>query len=295
MRLLITADLHLNIRATNRRTGRSVLESLAESISAERPDAVVVAGDLGSPEAAARHLRALRETVGDLPLAVTLGNHDFWLPEHLHPHFDSLALITERYWAAPARDCGIVLLDAENMTVGDCAVVGAYGHFDLGLAYPGLEVRGRRVTTEDYMSGWAGRFYWNDFEQIPRCAQDLQIEAERQAEGLARRLAHACESRLVVATHTCPWRELIGHPRRGADLDMLAAYSGNARVGQVLEQFAELIELAVCGHTHHFVEETALRGIRCLNVGADYGIFRGITYDTTDRSIRWVGEPLSNR
>jgi hypothetical protein len=27
-----------------------------------------------------------------------------------------------------------------------------------------------------------------------------------------------------------------------------------------------------------------------LNVGTDYGYFRGVIYDTSDRLVRWVGE-----
>ena len=32
--------------------------------------------------------------------------------------------------------------------------------------------------------------------------------------------------------------------------------------------------------------------IRCLNVGADYGQFRGVVYKTANKIIRWVGEKL---
>jgi hypothetical protein len=32
--------------------------------------------------------------------------------------------------------------------------------------------------------------------------------------------------------------------------------------------------------------------IRCLNVGADYGQFRGVVYNTANKIIRWVGEKL---
>ena len=186
MNILITADLHLNIPARNKRTGRSVLEDFAEAVRAGEPDAVVVAGDLGIPEESAKHLRPIREAAGDIPLAVTLGNHDFWLPDDLHSHFGSLEEIVGLYWAGPARDCGIVLLDAENLAFDDIVIAGGYGHFDLGLAYPDLELFGVKVTTEEYLSGWAGRCYWNDFGAIPHCACDLQ-KGGGKAGGCARR------------------------------------------------------------------------------------------------------------
>jgi len=40
------------------------------------------------------------------------------------------------------------------------------------------------------------------------------------------------------------------------------------------------------------VREQILHGIRCLNVGADYGQFRGVVYNTANKIIRWVGEKL---
>lgn len=96
-----------------------------------------------------------------------------------------------------------------------------------------------------------------------------------------------------MATHTCPWLQLNGHPRRGDALDMLAAYSGNSRIGDLLARHAGQIDLLACGHTHHVVRETTLHGVRSLNIGADYGIFRAVIFDTRDRSVRWIGEPLA--
>jgi len=40
------------------------------------------------------------------------------------------------------------------------------------------------------------------------------------------------------------------------------------------------------------VREQVLHGIWSLNVGADYGRFRGVVYDTGARSICWIGEPF---
>ncbi len=40
------------------------------------------------------------------------------------------------------------------------------------------------------------------------------------------------------------------------------------------------------------VRERLINGITCLNVGADYGQFRGVIYEADTRLIRWVGEPV---
>ena len=294
MNIVFTADLHLNIPARSPRTGRTAFEVFAEVIELENPDAVVVAGDIGTPTQSARHLVALRNAVGDRLLAITLGNHDFWLDSTEHTQFSNLSQVVTRYWREPARDVGAVLLDLENAIVGDLAIVGGYGHFDLGLAEPNLHVQGRRITEAIYLSGGMNGLFWNDFRYIPNCGTRVREEAKEQASGLASRMDAAISAgkRLLVAVHTCPWRELNGHPLSGDESDILAAYSGNSLLGKEIERRAGHVDFLVCGHTHVPVPDQELHSIRCLNVGADYGRFRGVMYDADTRQIRWVGEPV---
>jgi len=290
MKILLTADIHL--RGAD--FGAPVLDELADAVSKKSPDVVVVVGDIGSPKYAARHLVLLRNAVGDRPLAVALGNHDFWLESVGHAQFSNLDQIITRFWQEPARDVGAVLLDRETLDCGDLALVGGYGHFDLGFAESGLCVQGMEVTEAIYLSGGMNGLFWNDFRFIPNCATRVKAEAAEQAAALARRLDTALERRksVLVAVHTCPWRELNGHPRRHTEVDILSAYSGNSLIGSELERRAERIELVVCGHTHMPVRERKIHGIPALNIGADYGIFRGILYDSEHQTIQWLGLPV---
>ena len=294
MRILFTADLHLNMPARSRRTGRTAFDAFAEEVERENPEVVVIAGDIGTPMQASRHLPAIRNVVGDRHLALALGNHDFWVGSTEHTQYASLDEVVTRFWQDPVRDAGAVLLDRTNVDLGDFAIVGGYGHFDLGLAEPNLRVRGELVTETIYLSGGMGRLYWNDFRYIPNCGTRLQAEARNQAAGMATRMKAAISAgrRLLVATHTCPWRELNGHPPRGNEFDILSAYSGNSLVGNELEKRAPSIEFLMCGHTHIPVLERKIHGIPCLNVGADYGVFRGVVYDTDTNRVRWIGEPI---
>lgn len=125
-------------------------------------------------------------------------------------------------------------------------------------------------------------------------AENIRAEAGEQAAGLAHRMdaAIADGKRMLIATHTCPWRELNGHPLRGGASDILSAYSGNSLVGKEIENRANYVEFLMCGHTHMPVRERSLHGITRLNGGADYGRFRGIIYDTDSGQISWVGEPV---
>ncbi|MBE2205805.1 MAG: metallophosphoesterase [Chthoniobacterales bacterium] len=106
MKILLIADLHLNIPASNPRSGRSAMEDFAEAIRREKPEVVVVAGDIGAAGHAARHFTEIRNAVGDRPLAITLGNHDFWLSSIGHAQFSHLNQVVTRYWCEPARDLG---------------------------------------------------------------------------------------------------------------------------------------------------------------------------------------------
>ena len=295
-KILFTADLHLNILARSPRTGRTAFDVFAEVIELENPDAVVVAGDIGAPAHSAGHLVALRNVVGERLLAVSLGNHDFWLNSTGHAQFSNLSQVVTRYWREPARDVGAVLLDLENAVLGDFAIVGGYGHFDLGLAEPNLHVRGRRITEDIYLSGGMNGLFWNDFRYIPNCGTRVREEAKEQASGLASRMDAAISAgkHLLVAVHTCPWRELNGHPLRGNESDLLSAYSGNLMLGNEIQKRRASIDLVACGHTHRPVRERLINGITCLNVGADYGQFRGVIYDADTRLIRWVGEAVSD-
>lgn len=294
MKILFTADLHLNIPAGSHRTGRIAFDEFAEVVGQENPEVVVVAGDIGTPMQSGRHLAAIRNVVGDRFLAVTLGNHDFWLASIEHAQFSCLDEVVTRFWQDPVREAGAVLLDRENVDLGEFVIAGGYGHFDLGLAEPNLRVGGKLVTETIYLSGAMNSLVWNDFRYIPNCGTRVQAEAREQAAGLACRMDAAISAgkRLLVATHTCPWRELNGHPMSGNEFDILSAYSGNSLVGKELEARAPSIDFLMCGHTHIPVRERKIHGIDCLNVGADYGVFRGILYHTENRQVKWVGEPL---
>lgn len=287
--ILFTADLHVNIDAISVR-GRDILSELKETVERDNPDAVVIAGDLSTPSKAAIHIPWIRNAVGDRPLAVTLGNHDFWTGSVSGKDFHLLENTITEVWEKPCRDNDVVLLDRENALwntmAGEIAIVGGYGHFDLGLAWPNLRLDGKRVTREIYLKGDR----WNDFRFIPGCAEFLKVNAGAQATVIANRLdqAIAAKKRILMATHTCPWPELNGHPRSGTSSDLFTAYAGNSLVGKETEKRASHVEFLMCGHTHYRVEEQLLHGIPSLNIGADYGKFSGVIYDLKTRAIQWV-------
>ena len=83
MHILCLSDLHLRSEAVVDAIDRKVLSPFLAGIAAHvcevSPDAVVVTGDTVCP-AQVRLLSALLRSVlpDDLPVVVTLGNHEFW-------------------------------------------------------------------------------------------------------------------------------------------------------------------------------------------------------------------------
>jgi len=83
MNLLCLSDLHLRseavVDAIDRKKLSPFMAGIAARVADVSPDAVVVTGDTVCP-AQVRLLSALlRELIpGDLPIVVTLGNHEFW-------------------------------------------------------------------------------------------------------------------------------------------------------------------------------------------------------------------------
>ena len=280
-RILFTADFHMGGH-------RSSLQGFYETIEEENPGAVVIAGDLARPSRAGTQLTAIRKIVGKRPCAVALGNHDFWTGNVMGKNYHLMENVIDDFWTGPCRDNDLVLLDRQNALWGDVAIVGGYGHFDLGLAWPNLILDGEPVGEDIYLKGDG----WNDFNYIPQCAEFLKVNARDQAAGVAKRLdqAIADKKRILVAMHTCPWSELNGHPRTGSYSDIFTGYSGNSKVGKEIKKRASNIEFLMCGHTHFAVKERKIHGIPSLNVGADYGVFRGVIYDTSKKTIKWVGE-----
>jgi Icc-related predicted phosphoesterase len=284
VKILFTADLHL-LRATQDRT----LLKVREWITRYRPDALVVAGDLSSAQQAGDTLKSLRGCFPKGPIAVCLGNHDFWMLDNtLRKERNSLSSIIERYWAPAAESFDVVLLDGGNLQLQDVAIVGGYGHYDLGFAVPGLAYDGIRVTEEDYLRGSPSAdspLRWRDFQFMPRELHPREI-ARGQVESVRKRLSEVGNARTIVVLHTPPFEELLGVPPLNAlpaDLNpsiyaFFRAYLGNRSMGNLLRQARDKLVAVVCGHTHRRAGPLNLEGMTGINIGSDYGAPKGALY-----------------
>ncbi len=276
MKILFTADLHL-LRATQDR----ILQRLRVWIVRCRPDAVVVAGDLSSAPQAEETLTKIRGCFPEGPLAVCLGNHDFWLHDGARNECHALSAVIDRYWIPPAKSFNIVLLDVENLSLQDITIVGGYGHYDLGFAVPDLAYGGVRVTEEDYLRGspfTGSPMRWRDFQLMPGGLHPREV-AREQVQGMKTRLSESGASRVIVVLHTPPFEELLGlstvnDMRSDPPPSVYAffrAYLGNRSMGAALWESRQKIVGVVCGHTHRRAGPVNLGGMTGINIGSDYG------------------------
>jgi Icc-related predicted phosphoesterase len=283
VKILFTADLHL-LRATQDRT----LLKAREWIMRHRPDAFVVAGDLSSAQQAGEAMKNLRDCFPQGPIAVCLGNHDFWMLDNARRESESLSGIIDHYWVPAAKSFDIVLLDVENLHLQDIAIVGGYGHYDLGFAVPELAYDGIPVTEEDYLRGSPSAnsaLRWRDFQLMPN-EQHPQEVARQQVEGVRRRLSESGNSRTIVALHTPPFEELLGVPPfsalpSGSAPSVYAffrAYLGNRSMGILLRETQENLVAVVCGHTHRRAGPINLGHTIGINIGSDYGAPKAALY-----------------
>ena len=276
MKILFTADLHL-LRGTRDRT----LERLRAWIERYRPDAIIVAGDLSSAPQAGDALTEIRRCFPEGPLAVCLGNHDFWLHDDARSECRTLSTVIDRYWGPPAKALDVVLLDIQNLPLGDLTIVGGYGHYDLGFAVPGLTYGDALVTEEDYLRGrpsTASPLCWRDFQLMPSGLHPRKVALE-QVEGMKLRLSDSGDAQVIVVLHTPPFEELLGVPPVAEPSSesphsvyaFFRAYLGNRSMGAALWASREKVMAVVCGHTHRVAGPMKLGGITGINIGSDYG------------------------
>ena len=291
MKLLITSDLHLVLRWRE-----VVLARLQEWITTYRPDGLVIAGDLSVAPEALNSLRHLRDIFPDGPIALTLGNHDFW--SEPNNRCRSLSQVIDRYWVPAADQFAVCLLDLENLTLGEITLTGAYGHYDLGFRYPNLRYDGALVTTEHYLAGRPpvpDPPRWRDFFRMPRDL-DLARAAQDQVRGLEARLRTVTDKRALVILHTPPFAALLGIPDiSSVNLEapsvyaFFRAYLGNEQMGALLREEKGRIVGVVCGHTHRGVAPMDLGDFFGLNIGSDYGEPVAYLFETETSRFTKIG------
>jgi Icc-related predicted phosphoesterase len=297
MKILFTADLHLLPTTQN-----YTLSKIREWITSARPDALVVAGDLSSAQRAEETLRILRGCFPSGPMAVCLGNHDFWVDDAVRRECGSLPDVINRFWEPAAKAFDVALLDNENLSLSGVTIVGGYGHYDLGFAVPGLVYDGVAVTEADYLRGAppsGSAMRWSDFRFMPNGRHPRETATDQVA-GVRQRLAEVSRSQAIVVLHTPPFEVLLGVPplteyppdATPSVYAFFRAYLGNRSMGDLLREVCDNVAAVVCGHTHRPAGPVYLNGTQTvgINIGGDYGVPRAAVYRTGSTQFERLAE-----
>ncbi len=234
MKIVATADLHFHPRWAK------ALTRLARDIHDERPDCLIVAGDVGHP---LHHFRQGLALFADIPcprLALA-GNHDLW---------SSGDHTSETLWngvlAEAAHQAGFAWLDGEVRRLGSLGLCGTLGWYDYSARDPRLE-----LADQDYYIN-KGMFN-NDGNFVDWAWADQEFAAAVLA-GFQERLAGLCQDpaigQIVVATHVPPFEQNMVRKEDDFAWTFGNAFFGNLTLGQAILSCPKVSHV-ISGHSHH--------------------------------------------
>ncbi|MCK4623785.1 MAG: metallophosphoesterase [Phycisphaerae bacterium] len=282
MRILVTADLHYDIRRS-----RSSVETLAERVCRTDADAIMLVGDT----AGAEH-QPLQDCLGLFAdftgrKFIVPGNHCLWCL----PGENSIQRY-EQIIPAIAAKAGFAVLDHEPAIIDGLGLVGSVGWYDysyrdealgIPLAFyrakvsPGAAARfgEYRELIEEFREQLSDRH----FDITVRWMDGLRMQMEMSDEefldyvlGRLRGQLAAFEEdsqiRQVVAfVHHLPFRQLVptGRP---AKFTFAAAYLGSDKIGDTLRTCPKVTHV-FCGHSH-WPGKCRIGKIDVVNIGSTY-------------------------
>ncbi len=280
MRILITADLHYNIKRS-----RQPAEHIAADACRLGGDALVLLGDTAGAdlETFAQALRLFAGFPGRRLLVP--GNHCLWTtpdgPDSLQRYHQLLPEV--------ARAEGFALLDHQPTILNDKALVGCMGWYDYSMrdqslgvpldfyrakASPGAaKYYGMHELVEPHRHTLTERHLrmgvrWLDGWNVRLGMTDEEFTALLN-ERLARQLADVAPhvESIAVMMHHLPFTQLLPEHRPDR-FAFAAAYLGAERFGQTLLDCPK-VRCVYCGHSHWSADCT-VGGIRAVNVGSTY-------------------------
>ncbi len=254
MRLAWLTDIHLDFVDPAERA------ALAAAVRAERPDGVVVTGDVATAPTVLGLLDELGVAIG-APLWFVLGNHDFYR--------GSIAEVRARAAENSGRGGGPAWLPAAGVVrLGPTvALIGVDGWGDARLG----DFARSPVQLNDF-------FLIEELARLPRGTLRTRLAelGDESATTLTPLLAEALTwaEHVVVATHVPPFRGACWHDGAISNDDWLPFFTC-AATGETLRAALAAHPGAratvLCGHTHGAGETEILPNLRVLTGGADYG------------------------
>ncbi len=268
MRVAWATDIHLDFLRDEQ------VREFADRLVADRPDAVVLSGDLSHAEQLEHHLRLLLQGTS-CPIYFVLGNHDYYGSSIAAVRQAVQELCGRRARLRWLPACGVVTLSEKT------AMIGCDGWADARLGTPAdtpvflndfIHIEELAATLDP-----GGRHDPARLRGLDRTALHAELRARGDAEAARCRelLGAALELRphVLVVTHVPPFAAACWHEGALSD-DRWLPYFTCAAVGEVLRELAAAHPTrsvtVLCGHTHGAGEAQIEANLRVLTGGAVY-------------------------
>lgn len=235
MNLAITADLHLPITPLPR------IVELARQVAHSRPDAFVVAGDVGESLPDWQRCLSTLKSLVEGPLLVLAGNHDLWT----RGVWPSRRLFEELLPQETAK-LGGTWLEGEAFVQDGVAVAGSIAWYDYSAIDgpyqrepPEIIARRKREYNHDAVAiDWP----WTDPEFAALVGRKLLAT-------LGRPEADPAVRQVVVVTHVPLLECQMCRKPHDRDWGFSNAYFGNLTLGRQVVERAKVSHI-ISGHTH---------------------------------------------
>ncbi|WP_088008273.1 metallophosphoesterase [Indiicoccus explosivorum] len=225
MKLAILSDIHEGLNRKNTET--SIMAALNRWIAANRPDVFLIAGDMtAGPE---KSLKLLEQLQADFPAVRVLfvhGNHDVYAADS-QKAYETLLAFRGNLGNGPAE------------LGGGWVAVGDGGWYDYSFAIDGYD-------EADFERGTFGSFTWPDKLHARWPESDIG-RTELYAEKLERQLRAHVGKKVILVTHTVPFRQFV-QVKGDPSWDFFNAMMGSARYGELAERYG--VKKVVFGHIH---------------------------------------------
>lgn len=253
-RVVWLTDLHLNFL-----TLRQTEEFLAR-VAGERPDAVLIGGDIAEAPSVVSHLERIASRLA-CPIYFVLGNHDFYFGSIERVRSAVQELSRERPNLIYLSSAGAVSLTANTGLCGDDGWADArLGDYERSL----VMMNDYRLIEE--LAGASKRDRWPLLKALGDAA------ARRVERVLPAALADHEE--VILLTHVPPLREACWYQGRLSNDEWLPHFTclavGEAILRIMRDQPRRRLTV-LCGHTHSPGETQPLDNVRILTGGAEYG------------------------
>jgi hypothetical protein len=276
MRLVATTDLHFNHPTSHR-----LAEDVIAQINRAGGDVLLLAGDTAVADG-----KYLEQCLSQFrfagPKLFLCGNHELWTTRD-----DSYRLFT-RELPRRVTELGWQWLETKPLMTPGVAIVGTMGWYDYSFASPLLNIPRRFY--EAKMSPGAARYFgrtdlfdghrddvpeqskpimarWNDAKHVKLHRTDEQFVQELLAKLKTHLDSVSGTSKVVVATHLLPFRELLP-PSHSLQWEFTKAYLGSQRLGELILRHPNVTH-AICGHSHTAAEAT-VGHVKAINIGSTY-------------------------